>query len=146
MVGPTGGDVARVLDLAHGKRDVESVAAELGVPMSAVRWWGDEALGQRHRGRTPVSNRDIARLRFVMFEETGIAPVAARGWKRREAERILDIQWRALEGRTTTPEEMRWLKGRKFNGRPVADDMDKLRELGRRRLVDPGEWYREWQS
>jgi|tagenome__1003787_1003787.scaffolds.fasta_scaffold20984323_3 hypothetical protein len=137
-------DVTRVLDLGRGRRDVESAAAELDVPMSAVRWWGDEALGRKHAGRTQVSRRDIARLRFVILDD-GVQPVAVRGWKRLETERIFDVQWRALSGQASA-EELRWLQGRTVAGRRVVDDEERLRELGRRGVVDPGEWYRESQS
>lgn len=136
-------DPTAVLDRARGRRDVEAVASDVGVPIAAVRWWGDEALGKTKRGRTPVTGRDIARLRFVIFEE-GVEPVAVRGWKRREVERIFDIQWRALSG-GATQDELRGLRGRKVGGRSIVDDIAQLRELGRRGLVDPGEWYREWQ-
>src|SRR3954463_12685618 len=108
-------DVTRVLDLGRGRRDVESAAAELDVPMSAVRWGGDEALGRKHAGHTQAPRRDIALLRFVILED-GVQPVAVRGWKRLEAERIFDVQWRG-RSRPGRGREVPGVHGRTAAGR-----------------------------
>jgi hypothetical protein len=130
-------DVARALDHARlsGEQPLDT-ARRLGVTRGALTWWGDEALA-RSPGGLSLNRRDIARLRPVVVEG-GTELFAVRGWKRREAEQIFDIQWRALSDEATI-EELEWLRGRKVGGRAVVSDEAQLLELGRRGLVDPRE-------
>lgn len=131
-------DVAQVIDEAKARRlAVEVVAAEKRVPMSAVSWWGAEALEPTRGGKTMVGRRDILRLRPVVFED-GTELVTVRGWRRREADRVFDIQWRALSGRASEG-ELAWLRGRSFEGKPVVSDKARLVELARRGEIDPRE-------
>jgi hypothetical protein len=136
-------EALRVTDLAQAERiSVEEAADRLGVPRSAVRWWAVERLGSTRHGRTMVTRRDALRMRPVVFEDSGRVEFAtARGWKRREAERIFEIQWAAAHG-MATDEELDWLRGRKVNGRAVADTQEQLSEIARRGEIDPVDAYR----
>jgi hypothetical protein len=131
----------RAIDLAKTEGiSPEQAAARIGVPMSAVRWWGTESLGRTRRGQTALTRRDPLRMRAVVFED-GVEFVAARGWKRREVERVFQVQWSAAHGMATA-EELEWLKGRRIGGRRVADTQEHLHELARRGEIDPAEAYR----
>jgi hypothetical protein len=132
-----------VTDLAQAERiSVEEAADRLGVPRSAVSWWAAERLGPTRRGRTSLSGRDALRMRPVVFQDSGRVEFATgRGWKRREAERIFEIQWSAAHG-MATDEELDWLRGRKVNRRAVADTQEQLNEIARRGEIDPVEAYR----
>ena len=131
----------RAIDLAKTEGiSPEDAAARLGVPMSAVRWWGTESLGRTRRGHTTLTRRDPLRMRAVVFED-GVEFVAARGWKRREVERVFQVQWSAAHGMATA-EELDWLKGRRIGGRRVADTQEHVHELARRGEIDPAEAYR----
>ncbi len=134
-------DALRAIDLAKTEGiSPEQAAGRLGLPVSAVRWWGAESLGRTRRGRTELTRRDPLRMRPVVFDD-GVEFAAARGWKRKEVERIFQIQWAAAHGMATA-EELDWLRGRNVAGRPIADSQERLHELARRGEIDPVEAYR----
>src|SRR5206468_817303 len=81
---------------------------------------------------TGLSGRDALRMRPVAFDDTSRTEFATgRGWKRREIEEIFRIQWAAAHG-MATDEELDWLRGRRVNGRRVADTQEHLNEIARR--------------
>jgi hypothetical protein len=131
-----------VTDLAQAERiSVEEAADRLGVPSSAVSWWTAERLGPTRRGRTGLNGRDALRMRPVVFKDSDRVEFAiGRGWKRRETERIFEIQWAAAHG-MATDEELDWLRGRKVNGRAVVDTQAQLNEIARRGELDPDPLY-----
>lgn len=134
-------DALRAIDLAREKGiSPEQAASQLGVPMSAVRWWGVESLGRTRTGRTQLTRRDALRMRPVAFEG-GVEFVAARGWKRKEIERVFQIQWAAAQG-LASDEDLDWLRGRTIGHRRVSDAKEQLLDLARRGELDPMEVYR----
>jgi hypothetical protein len=136
-------DALRATDLAVRERiSVEQAAERIGVPMSAVRWWAVERLGPTRHGRTFVTRREALRLRPVAFADTARTEWTSVRGKRKEAERIFEIQWAAAHG-MASQEDLDWLRGRKVNGRPVADTQEQLHEVARRGELDPVDAYRE---
>jgi hypothetical protein len=130
-----------VIDFARAEHiSPQQAATQLGVPWSVVSWWGAESIGRTRHRRTELTGRDPLRMRPVVFED-GVDFVAARGWKRKEIERVFQIQWSAAHGMATA-EELDWLRGRRIAGRRVADTQERLHELARRGEIDPVEAYR----
>lgn len=134
-------DAFRVIDLARTEHiSPQESAQRLGVRWSTVRWWATESIGVTRGGRSELTRRDGLRMRPVVLED-GVEFVTARGWKRREVEKVFRIQWEAAHGMATA-EELDWLRGRKVAGRQVADTQERLHELARRGEIDPVEAYR----
>jgi hypothetical protein len=124
---------------------IEEAARGERVPVSAVRWWGREALGPARGGRTLPSKGDRLLRVYPIFLDggDGVEFVEVRGsHAARRAQRIFDVQYRFIEG-DATEDELRAIAGQKVAGRLVEADPDRLTAIGEADGVDIIEAYRE---
>jgi hypothetical protein len=133
-------EVDRVLRTARSRRTLsaEEVAAELGVPMSAVQFWAGPALGSRRGGRTPVRRGDrLPRLRPLVSEGEARWVVVRGSEATKRAERAFAAQWRFVEGDPAAAAELRALQGVRVAGQPIETDPVVLKDLANRRALAP---------
>ncbi len=136
--------VAEVINKARRERiAAEEAGAELGVPMSEVRWWFPDALQPSRRGRTfpTVADRSL-RLRPLAVEgEVAFVPV--RGSRRAElATRVFDAQWDFIHRRIPRG-ALALFKDVRIGGRRVEIDPEVLERLANAGAFDLEELYRE---
>ena len=121
----------------------EVAADELGVPIAAVHYWADEALGPTRNGKTMVKKADrLVRLR-PLFLEGGheLEFVAIRGSnKAYDAVWVFDIQWRFVNGQADES-ELEQIRDVAFAGRTVESDPVELARVAAAGGFDPDDIY-----
>jgi hypothetical protein len=132
------------------RRELEWAAGQAGTTMKVVREWVGDALKPTHRGRTFAKPWDtIPRVRPVFFaaesddEPGGLDFVVLHSsGEADEAERILDNQWRFIEG-TANRRKVERHRGKRVGGRKVEADPDVLIAIAESGDADIAEHYRE---
>lgn len=122
--------------------DLQTAASQAGASKADIETWADNAVLSWAGGGRVAPEDSIARLR-PLFVEGGLGFVLANGSVEAEhAERILDDQYRFIEG-TANRNEVKQHEGVTIDGRLVEADPDVLIALGQAGDADIPDMYRE---
>lgn len=125
---------------------VADAARELGVPLSAVTWWGAPALDHpRHRRPMALRSDRILRAQPLIVDGR-LQMVTTRGSAAaRRAAEAFKTQRAFIEGDPDAGDKLAALAGTRVGGHVVETDPAVLGEIGRRgELGDIAEMYRAW--